>query len=145
MSAVLRIGETCDDISALNPAGGFGAGRLNLYRLLTDPERSRATPSSRTVGPSALVIGPAGDTLLVFATADGALLFQNARTGAITRRVSLGATPRGGGAAAPLGPGLGTAVFVATTSGALAGFDWGGAPLAGWPVAATSAIDGSMA
>ena len=50
--ALLRLRETADDISALNPGlSGYGTGRLDLYRALTDPPRSLAVRArAATVG-----------------------------------------------------------------------------------------------
>ena len=142
-SALLRLDDTADDIASLNPSGGFGAGRLNLLRLLTDPERSRAVPAgARTVGPCAIVNGPAGDTLVVFASADGVLRFERSSTSVPVTSVALGAAPRGGVSAAPLGPGLGTGLFVVLADGRIAGFDVSGAPLPGWPVTGSAAGGG---
>src|SRR4029078_5020415 len=44
MGMILRLRESADDISAQNPGdSGYGDGRLNAYRALTDPYVSLAT------------------------------------------------------------------------------------------------------
>jgi len=141
--ALLRLSETCDDISALNPGGDYGWGRLNLERLLTDPLRSTGfRAGAATVGPAAIVADASLGAILVQAAADSSLVFTRAGTGDTLARARLGAGPAGGVAGAPLGPGLDPACFVALENGRIAGFDLRGDPLPGWPVQATTTTGG---
>ena len=57
LNLALRLWDTADDISAMN-AGitGYGGGRLNLERLLTAPQVSRAfRAGARSIGPEVIV------------------------------------------------------------------------------------------
>ncbi len=131
-----RIAETADEISALNPLGGFGAGRLNLERLLTDPPRSIGhRAGAGTVGAAVLRPRPSGGALLAYATTDSMLLVMDAASGDTVRLAPLGGAPAGGPAAVERGDGREPALFVALRDGRIAGLDFAGRRLPGWPVA----------
>ena len=133
----LRLVETADDISARNPGiTGYGAGRLNLYRALSDPPRSFAVHvRGVTMGPGVRLPTLAPPARGVFAMSDAQLVFADLAPAGATRSVPLTGVPMGGVAAADLGGGRGVGVFVGTRAGRLEGFDGAGQPLPGWPVA----------
>lgn len=134
----LRITETVDDISALNPGTGYGTGRLNLFRMLTDPTRSTGFPArAPTIGPP-VIVPSRGESRVAYATADSGLLVLGAVSGDTLVRAALPAAPTGGIAAADMGGALGPAMFVALANGKIAGFHVAGEPLDGWPVDATT-------
>ena len=137
--AQLRITETTDNISALNPGSGYGSGRLNVYRMLSDPPLSTGFPAGAgTIGPAVILPTQSGAARVAYATADSGLLVMGAVSGDTLVREPLPAMPTGGIAAADMGGGLGTALFIALANGQIAGFHSAGSPLAGWPVDATS-------
>jgi subtilisin family serine protease len=133
----LRLAETADDISARNPGiTGYGAGRLNVYRALSDPYRSFALHAGGlTLGPGLRLPTLAPPARGVFATNDAQLVFADLAPAGATRSAPLTGVPMGGVAAADLGGGRGIGVFVGTRAGKLEGFDGAGRPLPGWPVA----------
>jgi subtilisin family serine protease len=134
--ALLRLCETTDDISSLNLATtGYGTGRLNLERALTDrPTSTVWRAGSATVGPAVLIPlnGPARK--LAFVTGNARLLIQDWLTGDTLALAPLPGVPAHQLAAAELGGGHGVGLFVGTQSGSLAGFDTTGAALPGFPV-----------
>lgn len=132
--ALLRLRETADDIAALNPGvTGYGSGRLNLFRALTDPPSSTSRRiGALTVGAAAVVPRDGARPLTVFGTDSGHLLYLEGR-GDTVRVVTLPGTPLTDVAAADL-PGGRTGFFVGISGGRVAGYDLFGAPLAGWPV-----------
>ena len=141
--AQLRITETTDDISSLNPGSGYGSGRLNVYRMLTDPPLSTAFPAGAgTIGPAVILPTQSGAARVAYATADSGLLVMGAVSGDTLVREPLPALPTGGIAAADMGGGLGTALFVGLANGQIAGFHSAGSPLPGWPVDATTTRGG---
>ena len=136
-SVHLRLTETTDDISAVNPGiSGYGSGRLNLRRALTDPPTSWAARGGITDGAGVVVPGGERGPGVAWATSAGEIEVLDGASGAPRMRIPLGARPLGGIAAAPLGAGRGFGMFVALANGIIAGFDSSGASLAGWPVAA---------
>lgn len=132
----LRLMETADDIAAANPGvTGYGAGRLNVGRALTDPVRSWSLPAGVwTVGPGVALRKHVPPDCAVFATAGAELVFADLVPDGAVRSVPLSGRPLGGVAAADLGGGHGNGLFVATRGGKLDGFDDRGRPLPGWPV-----------
>jgi chitodextrinase len=138
--ALMRLFDTADDIGAINPTNaGYGSGRLNLLRALTDPPSSRVAATRRRIaGPGVVLPGGIGSpSTVVVPTAGGTLVGFDGLTGAIEAEVSLRASPAGGVTAAHMGPGTdGIGLFVATQDGRVHGFDAGLAPLGGWPVLA---------
>ncbi len=142
----LRITETTDNISSLNPGTGYGTGRLNVERVLKDPPLSTGfAAGAATVGPAAVLPTQSGLPRVAYATADSALLVMNALYGDTLARVPLGGRPVGGIAAADLGAGIGTGLFVALADGRISGHFPSGLPLPGWPVDATTTRGGAEA
>ena len=137
MDLVLRLIDTADDIGAINPGRtGYGSGRLNVARALTDPATSFTIPGlAATVGAGVVLPGATGRRM-VFATADAHLVFADGVPGDPVTSVALPAPPASGIAAADLGGGHGMGLFLALTDRTIAGYDANGAPLAGWPVQA---------
>jgi len=130
----LRITETTDDISSVNTGDGYGSGRLNLQRMLTDPPRSIGIPArARTIGAAVIRPMQSGRAWIAHATADSQLLVLSAAGDTVTL-VPLGGLPVGGPASAELGLGREAGVFVALQSGRITGHDFLGHPLPGWPV-----------
>jgi hypothetical protein len=137
--AHLRLTETADNIIPPNTGSGFGTGRLNVERLLTDPPLSTGFPAgAATIGPSVVIPTQSGAPWVAYATADSALLIMNAIHGDTVRRVPLGSLPVGGIAAAELGGGRGTGLFIALSDGRITGHYSTGEPIPGWPVDATT-------
>jgi subtilisin family serine protease len=136
----LRLSETADDISARNPGiTGYGQGRLNLLRALTDPPGSFCQAAGVvTVGAGVVLPTLSGIARYVYATSDGRLVFASGSVDGPVTFVALPGRPQGGIAAADMGGGRGTCLFVATTDGRIAGFDAYGTPLPGWPVNASA-------
>ncbi len=135
MGAKLRLRETADDISAHNLVGGYGTGRLNAYRALSDRVGSTAwAAGGAVIGPAVPIPleGPARK--LAYVTSDARLLIQDWLTGDTLALTPLPGVPARQLAAADLGGGHGIGLFVGTLDGALAGFDTSGVPLAGFPV-----------
>ena len=101
-----RLRETTDDISAQNPGlTGYGTGRLNLFRALTDPPRSLAIRAlARTVGPGAILRDNLGHARVVYAMSDHSLIAFDGVTGDTAWVRSLPAAPSGNLAAAQFGP-----------------------------------------
>jgi len=137
----LRLWDTADDIAALNPGYlGYGGGRLNLERLLLDPEVSRAhRAGARSVGPSVVVHERSG-TRLVWAANNRGLVIADAGSGETLGIATLPANLGRQLAAADLGGGRGVGVFAGTTNGRMCGYDLRGAALPGWPFNSGSAF-----
>ena len=131
-----RVRETADDILALNPgASGYGTGRLNLYRALTDPPTSLAIRGgARTLGPAVVFRYNTGATRVVYATSDRRLVAYDGASGDTAWVAALPAAPTGTLAGANLGGTLGAGLFVGSTTGRVMGFRDDGSPLPGWPV-----------
>src|SRR5262249_51184615 len=73
----LRLMETADDISGQNPArvGQIGAGRLNVFRALTDPPGSWADRLISIPAPGVVVLPSiSGRARVAFVTSDRHLL-----------------------------------------------------------------------
>jgi len=133
--AQLRVRETADDISSLNTGTGYGTGRLNLERVLTDRPTSTAwRAAGKSVGPAVPipVSGPARK--LAWVTSTSRLLIQDWLSGDTLALVTLPGVPARQLAAADLGGGHGVGLFVGTQNGRIAGFDTTGAALPGFPV-----------
>jgi hypothetical protein len=138
-NVALRLWDTADPIASLNPGiTGYGGGRLNLERLLLDPQVSRAhRAGARSVGPS-IVVHERSRTRLVWAANNRALVMADAVSG---ETLSVNTLPGALGrqlAAADLGGGRGAGVFAGTSNGRMCGYDLHGAPLPGWPFNAGS-------
>jgi len=137
--AQLRITETTDNITANNPGTGYGTGRLNVERLLNDSPYSTGFPAGApTIGPGAVLPTQSGFPRVAYATGDSALLVMNALSGDTLALTRLGSMPVGGIAAAELGGGRGTGLFVGLADGRITGHYVSGLAIPGWPVDATT-------
>jgi hypothetical protein len=143
LNLALRLWDTADDISVLNPPPpgedpGYGGGRLNLDRLLLDPPVSHAHLSgSRSLGPS-VVLHERNGVRLYWVTNNRRLLGTDAVTGDTLVNVALSGIPSLQLAAADLGGGHGVGLFVGVSGARMLGFDPKGNVLPGWPFAAPS-------
>ena len=141
LEMLFRLRDTADDILALNPGQGYGTGRLNLYRALSDPPTSFAVRGgAQAVGPALALPTTSGHMRIALTTSDNYLLILGSERGDTLRLVKLPGAALGWMAAADLGGGRGTGLFVATSNGLVAGFDAAGDVLPGWPVSATRAV-----
>lgn len=136
MAVQLRLRETTDDISDVNPTlvGAYGTGRLNMYRALTDPPGSSAwRAGAASVGPAvAYSIGEG--TRLAWLMNNQTLLIVDAASGDTLSVTPLPAPPVAPLSVADLGGGRGLGLFAGTTAGKVLGFDALGQPLPNWPV-----------
>ncbi len=153
---LLRLTETTDDIAYANPgATGFGSGRLNLRRVLTDRPTSTATRAgATTIGP-ALVLPPQGELKrIAYLTSDQKLLVMAGQSSDTLDLASLPSRPLGplaGGfvlrvVPVPLGEGRtqdesSYAAFTGMANGRIAGFSDLADPLPLWPVAGGSVFN----
>jgi subtilisin family serine protease len=81
---LLRLRETADDIDALQIPGtsGWGTGRLNAYRALTDPPRSLAVRGqARSVGPPVILQYNTGLSRVIYAMSDRTLVAYDGASG----------------------------------------------------------------
>ena len=134
----LRLWDTADDVSAVNPGvTGYGGGRLNLERLLTAPPVSRAfRTGSRSVGPEVIVHERSG-VRVAWLAANRALVISDANRGDTLAIATLPGNPGRQLAAGDLGGGA-VGLFAGTVNARMCGFDLAGKPLPGWPYAAPS-------
>jgi subtilisin family serine protease len=135
MGALLRVRETTDDISALNPgATGYGTGRLNVFRALTDPPRSLAVRArALSAGPPVILQYNTGRSLVIYAMSDRSLVAYDGATGDTVWVRTLLGTPVGNLAAADVPLPVGVRIAVATSVGAVQMFDDDGSQAPGWP------------
>ncbi|MBI5709802.1 MAG: S8 family serine peptidase, partial [Candidatus Eisenbacteria bacterium] len=141
MGALLRLRETTDDIAPYNTGTGYGTGRLNVYRALSDPPTSTAwRGGARTVGPAVVLPRVAASPTLAYLSNDSKLVIVDPLAGDTLASAALPGLPAKQLAAADLGGGRGMGLFAGTLNGKLAGFDAGGAPLPGWPVTGPGGI-----
>lgn len=144
LSVALRLEDTADDIAAANPgATGYGAGRLNYLRALTDPPGSFAAElQGEPIGAAAVAPAFGPSAFAVIATLAPGLERIGAASRAVDWHVSLPGSPIGSPSIADLGNGeLG--IFVAADFGYVCGYSADGQPLPGWPVrAGTPPYDG---
>jgi hypothetical protein len=133
INALLRLYETADDLFDSNPGlTGYGAGRLNLYRALTDPPGSSATRiGAPTIGPGVMLRTTSTKNIVAYVTLTRLLLLEG-RSDTL-RIVTLPGAVIGQLAAADLGGGLGVGLFVSISNARVAGFDRFGTPLPSWP------------
>ena len=134
-SIQLRLMESADDIAAQNPllVGGYGAGRLNAFRALTETSGSTATRTlARSIGAPVLLSTDLSQQV-AFLASNRTLVVMDAVSGdTVMIRNTIG-TPNGHLAAADLG-GIGTGLFYATLADGVFGITASGAPLPGsWP------------
>ena len=141
-NVLLRLVDTADDISDVNQGiAGYGAGRINYQRALSDPPTSyAATVRAMTVGPAAVLSTLTGSARFAVAASDGRLLMLEGIEGNLVWSAALPAPPVGGVAAADLGEGHGLGLFVAVEGGRIAGLDATGHALPGWPVSAAGGV-----
>ena len=115
LEMLFRLRDTADDIQELNPEGNYGTGRLNLNRALADPPSSFAVRGGAdAVGPAVALPTTSGRMRIAVPTSDARLLFLDGEQGDTLRLVNLPGTPIGWLAAADLGGGRGSGLFVAT-------------------------------
>ena len=136
---LLRLRETTDNIDALQIPGtsGWGTGRLNVYRALTDPPRSLAVRAkARSIGPAVVLRYSDGRSRVIYAMSDRSLECYDGATGDTLWVRSLPATPVAGIAAVDQPLPAGPLIAVATTSGTVFLFHDDGTPVAHWPVTA---------
>ncbi len=143
MGMLLRLRETTDDIAALNGGlgAGYGTGRLNASRALSQPSTSTALRAgARTVGPGVSFARVSnGETFEAWATEDRNLIVARLDGDTVTV-VPLGGVPASGVAAADLAPGRPPGFFVSLTGNQVAGFDADAHALSGWPVTAPGTV-----
>jgi hypothetical protein len=136
LEMILHLRETADPIDDVNPGRtGFGTGRIDLARAVSQAPASRITRGAAlTVGPGVTLVDDAGRTRVAWVTTDARLLVLEGASGDTMLDVALPAAPAGGIAAATMGGGVGTALFVGLVNGHVAGMYASGEPLPGWPV-----------
>jgi len=141
--ALQRVRDTADNIDALQTPGiiGYGTGRLNIYRALTDPPRSLAVRGrARSVGPSVILQYNTGRSLVVYAMSDRSLVAYDGASGDTVWVRPLPAVPVGNIAEASVPLPLGPVIAVATNAGTVCLFHDDGTPVAGWPVTAQAGL-----
>ncbi len=140
---LLRLTETCDDISAENTGvTGYGAGRLNLERALTDRPTSTASRSGAAVLGPALVVPVAGSQpYLAYLTQNQRLMIKAGQAEDTVAVATLPGPPIGALAGGRAGPGASIDegpfwMFTSTGNGRVVGLDESGVVLSGFPVTA---------
>ena len=135
MGMTLRLRETADDISAVNPGlVGYGTGRLNLLRALTDPPHSLAVRTrARSIGPAVVLHYNTGRVLVVYAMSDRSLLAFDGASGDTVWTRALPAPLTGQLAAADFGLPLGVLIVAGTTAGTVFAVRDDGTVAPGWP------------
>jgi len=143
MGALLRLRETTDDISALNPfATGYGTGRLNLYRALTDPPRSLAVRGrARSVGPAVVLRYNTGRSIVVYAMNDRSVVAYDGTTGDTAWVRVLPAVASGQISAVEAGQPVGAVIAVPTANGNVHLLHDDGRPVGGFPVVAQAGMN----
>ena len=142
--ALLRLRETTDNIDALQMPGltGYGTGRLNVYRALTDPPRSIAVRGrARSIGAAAVVQYTDGRSLVAYAMSERSLVAYDGVTGDTLWVRQLPATPVANIAAVDQPLPMGPVIVVATSSGTVFMFRDDGTPAAHWPVTAQGGLN----
>lgn len=135
VNTLLRLRETTADISAFNPTvTGYGTGRLDLFRMLTERPTSYATRlRARTSGPNVVLRFDDGRTRVVHVTANNRLLSLDGMTGDTVWVAAPPVTLAGNLAGAELGKGRGFGLFVGASNGTVHGIREDGVSLSGWP------------
>jgi hypothetical protein len=142
--ALLRLRETTDNIDALQDPSfaGWGTGRLNVYRALTDPPTSLAVRGrARSVGAPIVLQYNTGQSRVVYAMSDRTLVAYDGASGDTLWVRPLPAPVAGNIAAANIRQPLGPVIAVATTAGQVCLFHDDGSPVAGWPVTAQAGLN----
>jgi subtilisin family serine protease len=140
----LRLMEGADDITAQNPfsvPGTYGAGRLNVFRALTQTTGSTATRArARSVG-SSVLLATDGHPRAAFVTSNRRLIVLDTVTQDSVLNMSTFGTPNGSLAAAQVDCSVGTAFFYATLDEGVNGVRADGTALAGtWPQPASAPL-----
>ncbi len=135
INTLLRLRETTADISAFNPTiTGYGTGRLDLFRMLTERPTSYATLlRTRTNGPNVVLRFDDGRTRIVYVTTNQRLLALDGATGDTVWVAGPSVALAGNLAGAELGKGRGFGLFVGAANGSVLGFREDGVSLPGWP------------
>jgi hypothetical protein len=147
---MFRMRETADDIRAQNPGvTGYGTGRLNLLRALTDPPTSFARRMGASVnGPSVVMATLSGRPRVALPTLDRKVVLLDAQTADTLATAAIPAASARQIASADMGGGYGVCLFVGLLNGRVAGFDARLGTLPGWPVTGpgvTQRMDGGPA
>jgi hypothetical protein len=146
MGALLRVRETADDIRLANPTySGYGTGRLNLLRALTDAPTSLAVRThARSVGPGVVLSYNDGRVRTVYAFSDRTLIAYDGSTGDtvwVRAFPPASGAPTGNLATADFGPAVGVLLVMGTTTGTMFAVHDDGRPAAGWPVLAQAGVN----
>lgn len=143
MGANLRLRETTDDLSAVNPTiGDYGTGRLNLFRALTDPPRSLAVRTrGRSVGAPLTLRDDRGLARVITAFADRTLLATEGVTGDTIWTAQLPAVPVANLAAVQLPPPYGVLIASGSNAGVVTLLHEDGTFVAGWPRTAQANVN----
>jgi hypothetical protein len=139
-----RLRETTDDIRAAQFPGitGFGTGRLNAFRALTEPWHSLAVRArARTLGPPVVIPDNTGRSLVVYAMSDRSLVAYDGAGGDTAWVRPLPSLPTGQLAAAEFPQPLGVLIAAGTTAGTVHLVHDDGRPLPGWPVTLQAGIN----
>ena len=135
MGMNLRLRETADGIAAQNTSiTGYGTGRLNLERALTDVRHSLAVRTrARSLGPPVILHYNTGRTVVVYAMSNRSLLAFDGATGDTLWTRALPAIPAGQLAAGDFGLPTGVLIVAGTTSGTVFAVHDDGRIAQGWP------------
>jgi subtilisin family serine protease len=127
----LRLVETGRDIGASIPL-------LDVYAaVLGDGVGSAIRMGAPSIGAQAVLRLGSGDTRIVGATADSAMVALGGRSRDTLWVARLADLPVSGVAGAQMNAGYGVGLFCGTRGGTIEGFDLNGHPLPGFPTAAT--------
>ncbi len=145
VETVLRLHDTADDISALNPGiTGYGGGRLNAFRALTDPVGSFVTLREYLVsGPAVPLPGDGAPCCAAVPLEIGRIAVVDVGQGRLVTTYALPSSIIGGIAAAYMSENIGFVMFCATQQGQIWALDEFGQIVSGWPVDATPGVPGS--
>ncbi len=141
---LLRLRETTDDIRAQNPivSSGYGTGRLNLFRALTDPTGSLAVRThARTLGAPVVLRFNTGRVRVVYTMSDRSIVAFDGATGDTAWVRTLPAVPSGQLAAAEFGQPRGALIVVPAQNGNVFALHEDGRPAQGWPVLAQAGVN----
>ena len=146
MGVLLRLWETADDIGAQNPSltGQYGAGRLDLERLLAATAVSTATPTGGASVGAALVL-PGTPRRVAFVTDTQRFVVLDGGSRDTVTDIGLPAVPVSGLAGADLGGGRGAGLFFGTADDRVEGVSPSGRPLPNWPKFGAGAMSGGPA
>lgn len=133
-----RLHDTADNVDAANPvyAGKLGGGRVNAYRMLTDPPTSFFVPDPSPVSASPLFLDWGGSAqTIVFGDQDGRISAVDGASGAMRAGwpVQLGGTLEGDPAAWDVDFDGSPEVIAGTGDGLLHALHPNGLEAEGWP------------